>query len=82
MACALGIEQDCNECRMCGNGKGGKKITKPKDIEEVQKFIFEKLKEKYGNSVLSEKPSNNIVIDTDTEYHGNSDVWIELNYFC
>lgn len=21
MACALGIEQDCNECRMCGNGK-------------------------------------------------------------
>jgi len=27
MACALGIEQDCNECRMCGNGKGGKKMT-------------------------------------------------------
>lgn len=26
MACALGIEQDCNECRMCGNGKGGKKM--------------------------------------------------------
>ena len=25
MACALGIEQDCGECRMCGNGKGGKK---------------------------------------------------------
>lgn len=26
MACALGVEQDCNECRMCGNGKGGKKM--------------------------------------------------------
>lgn len=26
MACALGIEQNCNECRMCGNGKGGKKM--------------------------------------------------------
>lgn len=26
MACTLGIEQDCNECRMCGNGKGGKKM--------------------------------------------------------
>lgn len=26
MACALGIEQDCGECRMCGNRKGGKKM--------------------------------------------------------
>lgn len=26
MACALGTEQDCVECRMCGNGKGGKKM--------------------------------------------------------
>lgn len=58
-----------------------KNITKPKDIEEVQEFIFEKLKEKYGDSVLSEKPSDAIVIDTDTEYRGNSDVWIKLNYF-
>lgn len=58
-----------------------KKITKPKDIEEVQEFIFEKLKEKFGDSVLSEKPSDTIVIDTDTEYCGNSDVWIKLNYF-
>ena len=28
---------------------------KPKDIEEVQNFIFEKLKEKYGDNVLSKK---------------------------
>ena len=26
MACIYG-EQDCNECRMCRNGKGGKKMT-------------------------------------------------------
>lgn len=55
--------------------------AKPKDIEEVESFIFEKLNEKYGNNVLSEKPSNTIVIDTDTKYYGNSDVWIKLNYF-
>lgn len=61
--------------------KYNKSIEKPKDIEEVQIFIFEKLKEKYGDSVLSEKPSDTIVIDTDTEYCGNSDVWIKLNYF-
>lgn len=54
---------------------------KPKDIEEVQKFIFEKLKEQYGDSVLSESPSDTIVVDTETYYHGNSDVWINLNYF-
>lgn len=58
-----------------------KNTIKPKNIEEVQKFIFEKLKEKYGDGVLSEKPSDTIVIDTDTEYCGNSDVWIKLNYF-
>lgn len=81
MVCVLGIEQPCSECRMCSKGKGGKKITKSKDIEEVQKFIFEKLKEKYGDSVLSKKPSDTIVIDTDTKYYGNSDVWIKLNYF-
>ncbi len=57
------------------------KTVKPKDIEEVESFIFEKLNEKYGDNVLSEKPSNTIVIDTDTKYYGNSDVWIKLNYF-
>ncbi len=56
-------------------------MRKPKDIEEVQKFIFEKLKEEYGDNVLSEKPSNEIVIDTETKFYGNSDVWIKLNYF-
>lgn len=54
---------------------------KPKDIEEVQNFIFEKLKEKYGDNVLSKKSANTIVIDTETKYHGNSDVWINLEYF-
>lgn len=46
MACALGIEQDCNECRMCGNGKGGKKMTnferiKGMSAEELAKTIYE-----------------------------------------
>lgn len=35
MACVLGIEQDCNECRMCGNGKGGKKMTNADRIREL-----------------------------------------------
>ena len=45
MACALGIEQDCNECRMCGNGKGGKKMTnferiKGMSVEELAEFLL------------------------------------------
>lgn len=44
MACTLGIEQDCNECRMCGNGKGGKKMTnferiKGMNVEELAEFL-------------------------------------------
>lgn len=35
MACALGIEQDCNECRMCGNGKGGKKMTNHEHFAKI-----------------------------------------------
>lgn len=47
MAYALGIEQDCNECRMCGNGKGGKKMTnferiKGMSVEELAEFLLEK----------------------------------------
>lgn len=40
MACALGIEQDCNECRMCGNGKDGKNMTNFEWIKgmSVEKF--------------------------------------------
>ena len=53
-------------------------MRKPKDIEEVEKFIFKKLKEEYGENVLWANPSNQIVIDTETKYYGNSDVWINL----
>lgn len=35
MACALGIKQDCNECRMCGNGKGGKKMTNHEHLAKI-----------------------------------------------
>lgn len=63
----------------CVKGNGNK--MKPKDIEEVEKFIFDRLKAKYGDNVLSKKPASTIVIDTETKYHGNSDVWIKMNYF-
>lgn len=44
MACSLGIEQDCNECRMCGNRKGGKKMTNFEringmNVEELAEFL-------------------------------------------
>lgn len=44
MACSLGIEQDCSECRMCGKGKIGNKITnyekiKGMSVEEIAKSI-------------------------------------------
>lgn len=44
MSCTLGIEQDCNDCRMCGNGKGGKKMTnferiKGMNVEELADFL-------------------------------------------
>lgn len=45
MACTLGIEQNCNECRMCGNGKGGKKMTnferiKGMSVDELAEFLL------------------------------------------
>lgn len=44
MACALGIEQNCSECRMCDRGKGSKKITnyekiKGMSVEELAEFL-------------------------------------------
>lgn len=42
MACALGTERDCNECRMCGNGKGGKKMT---NFERIKGMSVEELAE-------------------------------------
>lgn len=46
MACALGIEQDCNECRMCGKEKGGKNMTnferiKGMSVEELAEFLLD-----------------------------------------
>lgn len=44
MACTFGTEQGCNECRMCGNGKGGKKMTnfewiKGMSVKESAEFL-------------------------------------------
>lgn len=54
---------------------------KPKDLQEVRNFIFEALESKYGDAVISQKDSEEIVIDTQTSCLGNSDVWISLEYF-
>lgn len=50
MACALGIEQDCNECRMCGNGKGGKKMT---NADRIREMTNEELAEQFVCSYMS-----------------------------
>ena len=54
---------------------------KPKDLHEVKDFIFEALKKKYGDAVISKKDKKHVVIDTQTKQWGNSDVWISLEYF-
>lgn len=54
---------------------------KPVDLQEIKEFIYNSLKGKYGNYVISEKGNKDIVIDTKTNYFGNSDVWISLEYF-
>lgn len=56
-------------------------VYKPKDLKEVKDFIFEILEEKYGDAVISQRDNEEIVIDTQTSYLGNSDVWISLEYF-
>lgn len=61
-----------------------KKMEKPQNLEEVQKFIYEALKNKYGEAVISyapSKPEDTIVIDTQTNHEGTSDVWIRMCYF-
>lgn len=40
MACALGIEQDCNECRMCG-----KDIKKRTNADRIRNMTNEELAE-------------------------------------
>lgn len=42
MACALGIEQSCSECRMRDKGKTGKKIT---NYEKIKGMSVEELAE-------------------------------------
>ena len=35
MACILGIEQTCGECRMCGNWKDGKNVTNHENLAKI-----------------------------------------------
>lgn len=77
----------CDEKYECGDLSDEYKMfaelkhEKPNDISEIKDFIYKSLKRKYGNHVISEKDKEEIVIDTKTNFHGNSDVWISLNYF-
>lgn len=57
MACALGIEQSCSECRMCYKRKGGKKITnyekiKGMSVEELAEFLCEKFCHGVGENLI------------------------------
>ena len=59
MACALGIEQDCSECRMCGNGKGGKKMTnferiKGMNVQELEEFLIKQFCHGVGENLIKE----------------------------
>ena len=56
-------------------------MGKPSDLEEIRNFIRNKLIEEYGDAVTSGKESNQIIVDTETKYYGNSDVWIGFCYF-
>ena len=54
---------------------------RPNDLNEVRRFIYQALKNRYGTAVISKQGSKDIVIDTKTKHQGNSDVWIKLDYF-
>lgn len=43
MACILGIEQNCDECRMCTSVKRNSKVTSKQsiDAEKLSRFIME-----------------------------------------
>ena len=55
--------------------------NKPVNLQEVKEFIYNSLKRRYGNYVVSERDNDDIVIDTKTNYLGNSDIRISLEYF-
>lgn len=59
MAYALGTEQGCGECRMCINGKGGKKMTnferiKGMNVEELADFLLDVEAEGYNGYSVSD----------------------------
>ena len=77
----------CDNHHECGDLSDGYPIfqelqyNKPVNLQEVKEFIYNSLKRRYGNYVISERDNEDIVIDTKTNYLGNSDVWISLEYF-
>lgn len=77
----------CDNHHECGDLSDGYPMfqelqyNKPVNLQEVKEFIYNSLKRRYGNYVVSERDNDDIVIDTKTNYLGNSDVWISLEYF-
>ena len=86
---SIGIYKDgntyCENHHDCGDLSVGYPMfqelqhDKPVDLQEVKEFIYNSLKRKYGNHVISERNSKYIVIDTKTNYIGS--IWISLEYF-
>lgn len=56
----------------------------PENKEEIEKFVFEKLKEEYGDDIVdySEVSSQIVVSETANPPEGeDNDVWIGFSYF-
>lgn len=68
MACILGIETPCGECRMCGKHNSGKKNTNADRIrnmtnEELADLLESAENAGYNNSSIAPKDSNNYPMD-------------------
>lgn len=56
-------------------------MNRPKNKEDLHDVIYDFLKEKYGEHVISEKDFKHICVFTDETKGGNNDVWINMEYF-
>lgn len=57
-------------------------MKKPKDLHEITNFIYEKLKEEYGDNVIMDDVScDYIAVRTETIVDGCDDVCVSIEYF-
>lgn len=82
MACVLGIEQSCSECRMCGERKDSNKITNADRIrnmtnEELAEFIHNICTDfEDGEPILTLCLGENCDIEISDSY-GDIKEWLE-----